>query len=86
MVEVKQEENKVENYDDVYKSCSNPAVSLFKIKTIQSLIQIQRPTNWTKNNLVELLKDIQSIEKYNAIKNKSFEKFERKWKIFNKIQ
>ena len=63
MVEVKQEGNRVENYDDVYKSCSNPAVSLFKIKVIQSLIQIQRPTNWTRINLVKLLKEGRVIVK-----------------------
>jgi hypothetical protein len=85
MTDVKQGENKVEHYDDVYKSCGNPASSLLKIKVIQSLIQIQRPSNWTRNNLLEILKEIKNIEKYNSLKNRTREKFERKWKPFNDI-
>jgi hypothetical protein len=85
MSDVNQGENKVEHYDDVYKSCVNPASSLIKIKVIQSLIQIQRPSNWTRNNLLDILKEIKNIEKYNSLKNRTLEKFERKWNPFKDI-
>jgi len=80
-----QEIDQVQQYEDLFKACGNPAINIVKIKIIQSLIQIIRPRNWSENNIIDLIKELMNIEKYNAIKNRNTDKFEKKWLIFKTL-
>jgi hypothetical protein len=64
---------------------SSDASNIIKIKIIQSLIQIERPKNWTTDNIYKITREIMNIEKYNSIKGKKFPKFEKKWNNFMEI-
>jgi hypothetical protein len=58
------------------------AINIIKIKIVQCLIQIERPKNWNEDNITKIIKEVMYLEKYNAIKNKTLLKFEKKWKSF----
>jgi hypothetical protein len=52
-----------------------------KIKLINELIQIERPTYWTKNKVTSILLEMKSIDKYSTLKNNlSIETFNKKWR------
>jgi hypothetical protein len=55
------------------------------MKIIQEMIQIDRPKNWDKTKVIESIKTIMNIEKYNSIKYKQESKFYNKWKQFLKL-
>jgi hypothetical protein len=78
----KQEFDQIKVYDDIFKACKHPATNAVKIKIIQSLIQIIRPRNWTENNIIDIIKELMNIEKYNAFNSRNITKFEKKWQIF----
>jgi hypothetical protein len=50
------------------------------------MIQIERPKNWNKSKIVQVIKDIFSIEKYNAIKLKNESKFNKKWEKYEYLK
>jgi hypothetical protein len=64
---------------------NHPVINLVKIKIIQSLIQIIRPSNWTENNIINIIKETRNIEKYNSIKNRTVNQFEQKWNILKDL-
>jgi hypothetical protein len=82
---IMQKQDQVNIYDDIFKTCRHPAVNIVKIKIIQSLIQIIRPSNWSENNIIDLIKELMNLEKYNSIKTRNIDKFERKWIIFKNL-
>ena len=53
------------------------------MKIVQCMIQIDRPKRWTKDKVNDIIKEIKTIEKFNAIRNKTICKWERRWKSFN---
>jgi hypothetical protein len=77
--------SQVLHYEDIYRVSSSDASNIIKIKIIQSLIQIERPKNWTTDNIYKITREIMNIEKYNSIKGKKFPKFEKKWNNFMEI-
>ena len=70
---------KVLNYDDIYKPGLISCTATIKIKIIQDLIQIKRPTDWTMSHLNELILKIIKIEKYNSLIKKDEKSFKKKW-------
>jgi hypothetical protein len=55
-------------------------------KLIQALIQMDRPQNWNSSHIINLIREIIAIEKYNSKSPSSIVKYERKWRdIENKI-
>ena len=77
-------EGEVNAYDEVFKFGYSESAIIIKIKLIQELIQIDRPKNWTKNKIIEMINNLINIEKYNAIKEGSIPKFTKRWtKYFN---
>jgi hypothetical protein len=40
-------------------------LSKIKMKVIQGMIQIERPTNWTIENIEKIANDIKNMELYN---------------------
>ncbi len=66
--ELTNENSPVTKYEDILFIPKTPSVCLVKIKIIQELIQINRPTNRTTNNIKMLVKNLIDMEKYNAVK------------------
>jgi len=69
----------VTEYEQVFRVPERSELTIIKIKLIQKMIQIERPTFWTNSELASMIKEITNIEKYNAIVAKSLTKFEQKW-------
>ena len=80
----KQEENVV-NYEEVYKIGKVSVLSKVKIKIIQQMIQIERPTNWTIEEIKKIANEIKGIEMYNARKVSKVDKIKVKWEIISKF-
>jgi hypothetical protein len=62
-----------------------PAVTIVKAKIIQALIQIERPINWDRDRLLDTIKDLINVERYNAVVSKTINKFKVKWTLFENI-
>jgi hypothetical protein len=75
----------VNKYEDVFQTCEMPAISIVKMKTIQAIIQIERPTNWNKEKLLDTIKDLMNVERYNATVSRTINKFKIKWNHFENI-
>jgi hypothetical protein len=75
----------VNKYEDVFQTCKLPATSIVKMKIIQSLIQIERPMNWNREKLLDIIKDLINVERYNATVSRTINKFKIKWNHFENI-
>jgi hypothetical protein len=62
-----------------------PAVTIVKAIIIQALIQIERPMNWDRERLLDTIKDLINVERYNAVVSKTINKFKVKWILFENI-
>ena len=56
-----------------------------KAKVIQALIQIERPMNWNREKLLDTIKDLINVERYNAVVSRTIHKFNLKWNIFDNL-
>jgi hypothetical protein len=81
----KQETEQVLTYNSIFKMGKSEATNIIKIRLVQCLIQIERPRDWSIDNIKTIIKEIMNIEKYNAIKNKMKTKHERKWSAFENL-
>jgi hypothetical protein len=75
----------VNKYEDVFQTCELPAISIVKMKIIQALIQIERPMNWNREKLLDTIKDLINVERYNATVSRTINKFKIKWNHFENI-
>jgi hypothetical protein len=75
----------VNKYEDVFQTCELPANSIVKMKIIQALIQIERPMNWNREKLLDTIKDLINVERYNANVSRTINKFKIKWNHFDNI-
>ena len=55
---------------------------LLKIRVIQELIQIERPKNWSIENIKEIIRKLISYDKYNNNVMADEKKISIKWKNF----
>jgi hypothetical protein len=62
-----------------------PAVTIVKAIIIQALIQIERPMNWDRERLLDTIKDLINVERYNAVVSKTINKFKVNWILFENI-
>jgi hypothetical protein len=76
---------KIIEYKHVYETDSISAISMIKTKIIQEFIQIKRPKNWDKNNIIKIITNLMNIEIHNAFKENNIDKIEKKWKHFHKL-
>jgi hypothetical protein len=67
-------------YENVYMPGKTPALCMIKIRIIQELIQIERPRNWSEENIQKICIDLLKIEKYNASITRTIPTFLTKWK------
>ena len=58
--------DKVLCYEDVFKISELGVVSKVKMKIIQEMIQVERPVNWSIENVKKIVNEIKNIELYNA--------------------
>ncbi len=75
----------VSKYEDEFQACEMPLVTIVKAKIIQALIQIERPINWDRERLLDTIKDLINVERYNAVVSKTINKFKVKWTLFENI-
>ena len=61
-----QSNNKVLCYDDIFQIGEDSFINKIKLRVIQEMIQIERPKNWTKDNINKIAKDIKKIEMFNC--------------------
>ena len=57
----------VKEYSDIFIVEDVSMLSKVKVKIIQEMIQIICPKNWSLENLKDIYKGIDQIEKYNAV-------------------
>jgi hypothetical protein len=81
-----QNQDCVNSYEDVYEASERPCINIIRLKIIQEMIQIERPTNWNKNKVKEIIINLINIEKYNSIKFKTETKFHKKWNNFKNLR
>jgi hypothetical protein len=82
MSQIGNDQQCINNYEDVFQVSDTPAISIVKAKIIQSLIQIERPINWNREKLLDMIKDLINVECYNAIESRTINKFNVKWNLF----
>jgi hypothetical protein len=75
-------ENKILKYEDLYRTEYSSSVSIIKMKIIQAMIQIERPKNWCRTNLVNLIVQIRDFELLNSTGSTDPLKTRNKWKNF----
>ena len=79
MVNANKADHCVKKYDDIFKISHNASFTIVKIKTIQELIQMTRPTNWLQSKYIDMIINLIKIEKYNAKTNTMVQKHNNKW-------
>ena len=79
LVKVNLTQEKIQNYKDIYNNHNTSALSIIKMKIIQEMIQIKRPTGWTIEKTEKIANEMKHLEIYNSIITHSVEKTRRKW-------
>ena len=62
------QEERVLVYENVFEIGNKANINKIKIRIIQGMIQMERPKNWTMDNIIKLSNDIYRIEIYNTKK------------------
>jgi hypothetical protein len=73
----------IRNYESIFQIDNVDCINIIRIKIVQEMIQIVRPTKWQKTDLVDLIQNLKNIEKYNAKLNYVEDKIKLKWNITN---
>jgi hypothetical protein len=73
-------ECEVRDYEDVFKVANVGSVSVIKVKVIQAMIQIERPSGWNQENIRKIAVEVKMIELYNSVGKNKFEATKRKWR------
>jgi hypothetical protein len=68
LTKTNQQEVRVLEYEKLYTIGSMGFVNKVKMRVIQEMIQINRPANWTMENINWNLKELKSLELFNAKK------------------
>ena len=61
---------KVTSYDEIFEIGDTRILNIVKMKIIQIMIQIVRPTNMTRGDLEKIEKDLRGMEAYNLVLSK----------------
>jgi hypothetical protein len=73
------QEEKIMEYDNIFMIGKRGVLSKIKIRVIQEMIQIERPVNWTIENIQRIANELMCVEIYNAKKINKLEKTKLKW-------
>ena len=66
-------------YEDVFIIDRSGAISMIKVRVIQTMIQIIRPIGWTIDRVRKLAQDIKCIELYNCAVYHKNERHKNRW-------
>ena len=66
LTNINENNEKVHEYDNLFRIGNKGNVSKIKMKIIQGMIQIERPYGWTIEKIKEIAYDIRNIELYNS--------------------
>jgi hypothetical protein len=69
MIKWGNKEEQVQSYENIYSVGRKPGTTLIKIRIIQELIQMERPKNWSINNLETIVENIIKTKQQIANKN-----------------
>jgi hypothetical protein len=75
----------ITKYEDIYRTESNNAASTIKMKIVQEMIQIDRPKNWHKENLIQIIKRLRDLELTKVIEKHRNLKLINNWENFTSI-
>ena len=64
-----QQDERMLESENVFKIGNGAGINKTKIRIIQAMIQIERPRNWTMDNIMKVASEIKRIEIYNTKKN-----------------
>ena len=53
-------------YSEIFRIERLAVISIIKIRMIQAMIQVERPTGWTIENIERIARDFKNIELYNS--------------------
>ena len=79
MMESTQSMKEVLCYEDIFRIDDLGVVSKVKMKVIQEMIQVERPVNWSIENVKKIVNEIKNIELYNAAILGKLEVVKRRW-------
>ena len=66
MTKSKQSTSRILSYEEIFNIGDVGVVSKVKMKVIQEMIQIERPVNWSIENIMKIAKNLKNIELYNS--------------------
>jgi hypothetical protein len=75
------DQEKIKDYDDIFRIGKMGVLSKIKIRVIQEMIQIERPVNWAREKIQKIANEIKCLELYNATMINKLENTKRKWDI-----
>ena len=70
----------VKCYEEVFRVDAVSTVSVIKVRVIQAMIQVERPTGWNQDSVRKLAIEIKSIEIYNSVEKGKLEMTKTKWR------
>ncbi len=73
----------IKEYNQIFCAGEIMGITIIKMKVIQEMIQIKRPTNWDKERLDLLVNQIVNMERHNYNLNHNLHQFNTKWKFLN---
>jgi hypothetical protein len=73
----------IKDYKQIFLAGEIMGITIIKIKIIQEMIQIKRPTNWDMDRLDSLVNQIVNMERYNYNLNHNIHQFKIKWQFLN---
>ena len=79
MNHIHRNECSVSSYENVLRVEKVRTLSIIKIRIVQSMIQIIRPTGWTVKNISRLALELKIIEIYNSVAKRKFEITKIRW-------
>ena len=70
-------------YEDLFKAETIPVLMTIKLRLIQELIQITRPTNWNTSRTLNIIFQLRNMEMQND--NSNNKKTLKRWENFKNI-
>jgi hypothetical protein len=74
----------INTYEDIYTTDKIGPLSIIKMKIVQEFIQIERPVNWSKERVKQLIINLRNIEMFNL--SNQTKPVNSKWKNFMNIK
>ena len=69
------------SFEDIFTTESNRAISMLKVRIIQTMIQIERPSGWNIEKIRKQALELICIEVYNSPIKHNLPQTETKWKL-----